>query len=82
MGKYNHSVMSQEITFIVSEISRLSKEDVKSIYGIDMLEDGKVFDPTYDKTFDTVGEWAAFNVEQDDVEYEEHFHGKNFEEYQ
>jgi len=80
MSKHNHSVVAQEITFIVNEVNRLPEDEVKSLYGIELLETGKVFDPTYDKTFESVSEWAAFNVEQDDVEYEEHFHGKNFEE--
>ena len=78
MSKSNHSVIAHEVTYIVSEISRLSEEEVKSTYGIELLEKGKVFDPTYDKEFETIGEWATFNVEQDEVETEEQFHGKYY----
>ncbi len=76
MAKNNHNVNSHEITFIVNEVKRLEEDEVKSLYGIELLDDGKVYDPTYSKTFDTVAEWAAFNLEQDDVEYEEHFYGQ------
>ena len=80
MGKHNHSAIAHEIAYIVSEVNRLSEEEVRSLYGIELLEDGKVFDPTYDQEFVSVGEWAAFNVEQDDVEYEEHFYSRDYEE--
>lgn len=75
MSKHNHGVIAQEVAFVIGEVHRLSEEEVKSLYGIELLEKGKVYDPTYNKTFDTVGEWAAFSLEQDDVEYEEHFYG-------
>lgn len=80
MSKSNHSVIAHEVTYIVSEISRLSEDEVKVLYGIDFLEDGKVFDPTYDKEFETIGEWATFNVEQDEVVHDEHFHSGHYEE--
>lgn len=75
MSKNNHTVNSQEITYIVNEVKRLDEDEVKSLYGIELLEAGSVYDPTYNKTFDTVAQWAEFNIEQDDVEYEEHFYG-------
>ena len=80
MSKHNHSAVAHEIAYIVNEVSRLSEEEVKALYGIELLEGGKVFDPTYDQEFHSVGEWAAFNIEQDDVEYEEHFYNKGYEE--
>jgi len=76
MSKNNHAVNSHEIMFIVNEVKRLGEDEVKDLYGIELLEKGKVYDPTYNKTFDTVAEWAGFNVEQDDLEYEEHFYGQ------
>jgi len=81
MSRSNHSAVAHEIMFVVNEVNRLPEEEVKSLYGIEIFEDGRVFDQTYNKIFGTVGEWAQFNVEQDDVQYEEHFHGKETEEY-
>lgn len=82
MSKHNHSAIAQEITHTIHEINRLSKDEVYDIYGIELLEDGRVFDPTYNKTFESVSEWAEFNIEQDEIEYEEHFHtGKYNEEW-
>jgi hypothetical protein len=79
MGKNNHSVMAHDIAYTVSQVNKLSKEEVYSLYVITLLEGGKVFDPLYNQTFSTVGEWATFSVEQDDVEYEEHFYGAEYE---
>jgi len=75
MSKNNHAVNSQEIAYTVNEVKRLDNDEVKSLYGIELLDKGRVYDPTYDKSFDTVAQWAEFNIEQDDVEYEEHFYG-------
>jgi len=80
MSKHNHSATAQEIAYVVSEVNRLSEEEVRSLYGIELLEGGKVFDPTYNQEFASIGEWATFNVEQDDIEYEEHFYGKEYAE--
>jgi len=73
MSKHYHGVTASDVAFIVSEVNRLTLEEVKIVFGIEILEEGKVFDPVYDKTFESVSEWAAFNIEQDDMEYEEHF---------
>lgn len=77
MGKNNHSAIAQEVTYLINEINRLSDEEIKILYGIELIEKGKVFDTTYDRTFDSINEWAMFNIEQDDIEFEEHFYDKN-----
>jgi hypothetical protein len=77
MSKHNHNVIAHEVSFTINEINKLTEDEVRSIYGIELLENGKVFDPTYNKKFESVGEWAEFNIEQDDVEFEEHFSVKN-----
>ena len=50
------------------------------MFGIELLEDGKVYDPLYDMTFETVANWASYSVEQDTVEYEETYKHVNTEE--
>lgn len=79
MSKHNNSIIAQEVAYVVSEISKMNEEEVRSLYGIELLGKGKVFDPMYNQEFLSIGEWAVFNLEQDDVEYEEHFHSKEYE---
>lgn len=79
MSKNNHSAVAHEVAYVVSQVNELSEEEVRSIYGIELLEGGKVFDTVYNREFPSVGEWATFNVEQDDVEYEEHFYAGEYE---
>lgn len=81
MSKNNHSAVAQDIMFTITEVNRMWPDELMSLYGIEIFGGGKVFDTTYNKVFETVGEWAEFNVEQDGVEYAEHFHGKDTEEY-
>jgi len=81
MRKNNHSVMAQEVTYLISQINKLTEEEVHSLYGIELSADGKVYDTTYDKKFDSINEWAMFNIEQDDVEYEEHFYDKGMSDF-
>lgn len=76
MSKHNHGAIGHDVTYIVQDIMRMSQEDAEAIYGILMLKGGRVFDPTYNQEFESVGDWAQFSVEQDQVEYSEHFtHG-------
>jgi len=75
-----YSSVAHEISYIVSQVNQLSVDEVRDLYGIDLLEDGKVFDPTYNREFLSVGEWAEFSAEQDAVEYEERFYGREYEE--
>lgn len=81
MSTHNYSGISNEVSHVVNEVNRLSKDEVKTLYGIELLDNGKVYDSTYGKTFKSVSEWAVFNIEQDGVQYEEHFYGKDCGEY-
>jgi hypothetical protein len=73
MSKHNHGGFAQEVSHVIRQVSTLPAEEVQILYGIELLEGGKVFDPTYNQHFESVGEWAQFSVEQDMVEYDEHF---------
>ncbi len=73
MSKHHHSIIAAAIAFTVSEIAKSSADEIEKLYGIQLSEDGTVFDTTYNKTFESVSDWAEFNIEQDDLEYEEHF---------
>lgn len=49
-------------------ICNKSHEDVMDEYGIEIYEDGSVYDPCEDREFDTLIEWAVFM----DTECSEH----------
>lgn len=73
MSKHNRGGIAQGVSYTVHQVNTLSEEEVKSLYGIELLEGGKVFDPTYNQEFDSVGEWAEFCANEDMTEYDEHF---------
>jgi len=73
MSKHNHGGFAHDVSFIIRQVSTLPPEEIQILYGIELLEDGKVFDPTYNQKFDSVGQWAEFSVNEDLTEYVEHF---------
>ncbi len=73
MSKHNRGGFAHDVSYIVQQVSTLSAEEVQDLYGIELLDGGKVFDPTYNQEFGSVGEWAEFSVNEDRTEYSEHF---------
>jgi len=68
---------AHEVMHIITDIKNIGIDQARSIYGIEFIEDdinGRVFDPTYNREFNTLGEWATFSVEQDFVSDHEPFH--------
>lgn len=61
----HHASTAHEVTHLINEVQHMPASEVNNLYGIELKEDGKVFDPTYNMTFDGVGEWANFTVEQE-----------------
>jgi hypothetical protein len=74
MSKHHHGEFANSVSFIVHQVSTLPKEEIEILYGIELLDNGKVFDPTYNQEFGSVGEWAEFSVNEDNTEYSEHFY--------
>ena len=73
MSKHNHGAIAHDVSYIIRQVATLPADEIQILYGIELFEDGKVFDPTYNQEFDSVGEWAEFSVKEDLVEYNEHF---------
>jgi hypothetical protein len=67
----HHAVHAGDVLHIVNDINRLNPEDAEKLYGFEFREGLSIFDPMYNKSFGSVEEWAEFNVQQDDLEYEE-----------
>lgn len=64
MSKY-HPPRSQER--VARAIQTMSSEEVEQYYGVEINEDGTVFDVCEGKVFDTLVEWALFMDESEDA---------------
>lgn len=52
---------------VLNDVRTLSTEELVNLYGIEIsMDDGTVFDPTENRRFDNLTEWAIYVVEQDD----------------
>ncbi len=67
----HHAAHSGDVTHVIYDIQHMSQEDAERIYGISFMEDGKILDSAEQRTFPSLLEWAKFNKEQDELEYEE-----------
>ena len=65
MSRSRHHSRSSEVAHIVAEVRRMFPEDAFDAYGIEILEDGRIIDTTYDQEFKTLHEWAAWSVDQE-----------------
>lgn len=73
-----HRSVAAEVAQIENDIIGLTPEHIKSIYGFEFLDTGKIRDTTYDKVFNTLTQWVVFNHEEDeDDDYNDtHSYGK------
>ena len=70
----NYTTTAQEVANILHDVKGRTNEEVEQLYGIRFDEDGTIFDPTYNMTFTSLGDWALFSVEQDHTEFDEKFY--------
>ena len=60
-----------------SDYERYTKEEFQELYGVEINEDGTVFDPVTNKTFPSLAEWAIAENEYESMDSsEEYGHGK------
>lgn len=59
----HHSTQAYRVQDLVKQVDSTPVEDWPSLFFIEALEDGSVEDTVYGKVFDTILEWATFNVE-------------------
>lgn len=69
MSKKNNRVIADDVQNMQHDLNTLSKEDFELTYGIEIREDGKVYDSTYERVFDSVGHWIDHEAEQDEYGY-------------
>lgn len=77
MSRHHHAAVTSDVYHILHQIKHMPKEEAEQLHGITMNDDGSVFDPTFNKKFESLSEWAEWNAEQDEMEFSEAFgHGK------
>ena len=47
------------------DVKAMSKEELINLYGIDIEDDGRVFDSTENRYFDSLTAWAIYMAEQE-----------------
>lgn len=58
--------VSQIQASVLSNVKKMSNEELVNLYGVEISEDGSVFDPTENRKFKDIDEWAMFIAEQED----------------
>jgi len=75
----HHGSIANEINHTIHAVLNMSPDEVERLYGIEISED-KVFDPTYNMSFNDLSEWATFCVTHDHTDQYEHI-SQNDDEY-
>ena len=65
MSHRHHSSVAHQVGRLVHDVSTFEKQESESLYGIEIHDDGTIFDLTYQMNFKSLHEWAEFTVEQD-----------------
>jgi hypothetical protein len=64
MKRNNH-----EVNRLVNYAKKATPEELMDDYGIEILENGKIYDPVEDMTFNNLAEWAedvvSYDIEDD-----------------
>lgn len=76
MSRHHHKAAETAET-IQHDLNDLTEEELKHRYGIEINEDGSVFDSAYNMKFKSIGEWVSFEAEQSEMDFsKEYGHGK------
>jgi hypothetical protein len=66
----NNASRSYQVQALVKQIEEADENDRYSLHGIEVDEDGSVFDSCYGKTFASIHKWAEFNIDMEELESE------------
>lgn len=70
----HHYTHSKETENIQHDFVTMDREEFEDLYGVELLEDGGVFDPVVNKHFDTFESWVADQVKEEEFAEFEHVH--------
>lgn len=68
MSKRHHAMHASQSHAIVKYINNMTNDQIESTYGIEFMPYGVIFDPTYNKTFESLGDWADWCISNDEME--------------
>lgn len=63
MSKHHVSLTQSRV---LNDVRTLPPQELTELYGIEISDDGSVFDPTENRRFEDVAEWAQYIASQDD----------------
>jgi hypothetical protein len=64
----SYAIQAHQIQALIKQVKSLDEHELYDLYGIELDQEGSVYDSCYDKTFDSVALWAQFNVQTEDIE--------------
>lgn len=70
----HHYVHSKETEIILHDFETQSQREFENDYGVELLDDGQVFDIILQKHFKTFDDWLAQQVEEEQYVECEHAH--------
>ncbi len=75
-----HATVAQQTQQILHDVKVMPKEQLEGLYGIEVKDDGTVFDIAYQQTFPNIATWATFSAQQDVGEDEDLMRHKGYRE--
>lgn len=72
----NYNSIKNEVSNVLHEMKGKSNDEIERMFGIEFNDDGTIFDPTYQREFESIAEWAWFSAEQDEIEMSENINSK------
>lgn len=70
----HHYIHSKEAESIQHDYATMDRIEFENLYGIELLEDGGVFDPVVNQHFDTFEDWVAEQIVEEEFTECEHPH--------
>ena len=70
----HHASVSHEVNHLLNEVRTMNGDDLLSLHGIIIEEDGSVQDQITQRHYGDLNEWANESVENDFAESFEHIH--------
>lgn len=73
----HHYAHAQEASTLLYDIDHSNPEELMHLYGIEIYEDGTVFDPVENRKFNTVYEWAEWQSKEEEWDEIAHPHASS-----
>ena len=75
----HHATQSYRVQDLVKQVLDTDPDDWESIFDIVEQDDGTILDLLEDRVFDTIHDWAIFNVQMEQEDDDERNYGYRFD---